>query len=201
MSIPIICLAKAEEPHRFEVAKVTADLVCTTCKSPDIDFDESAAKTAATAPPAGVDWGSPYTRDIAYETPDGPVWMFRKGQKVRFYNSQGQQVGPEQANVAPAAAYAHSQGWRSPGLVDLGVRRMTASIDWRGDTHLGVGYLTGTAPNGDVYEVYSNPNSNPTPCSWVRYGPEGDTGLGSGIDAGRGYTTMQEAMAAAEEHA
>lgn len=88
-----------------------------------------------------------------------------------------------------------------------GVRRIAAveakvaSIDWQGDTHFGVGYLTGVAPNGDIYEVYSNPNSNPTPASWVNYGPEGDTGIGSGIAESRGFATMQEAMADAEAHA
>jgi hypothetical protein len=39
--------------------------------------------------------------------------MYRKGQRVRFYDERGRQVGPEQSNVAPAVAYAQSQGWRS----------------------------------------------------------------------------------------
>jgi hypothetical protein len=58
------------------------------------------------------EWGSVYgdTRP-AYCTEFGYVWMFRKGQRVRFYDEDGQQVGPEQANVAPAVAYARSQGW------------------------------------------------------------------------------------------
>lgn len=41
----------------------------------------------------------------------GPVWMWRKGQRVRFHDHKGIQVGPEQANVAPAVAYAMSRGW------------------------------------------------------------------------------------------
>jgi hypothetical protein len=48
-----------------------------------------------------------------YITPQGPVWMFRKGQRVRFYDASGTQQGPEQANVAPAVAYAHSEHWLS----------------------------------------------------------------------------------------
>jgi hypothetical protein len=58
-------------------------------------------------------WGAPYG-GLAYWTqgcPGTPLWMFRKGQRVRFYGPDGQQVGPEQANVAPAVAYAHSKRW------------------------------------------------------------------------------------------
>lgn len=67
-------------------------------------------------------WGSPYGGDgPAYDTPDGPVTMRRKGQKVRFYDADGNQVGPEQANVAPAAAYAADQGWTSPRLAAAGI--------------------------------------------------------------------------------
>jgi len=58
-------------------------------------------------------WGTPYVSQPAYSTPGGLVWMRRNGhRRVRFYNANGEQVGPEQENVAPAAAYAHSQGWR-----------------------------------------------------------------------------------------
>lgn len=77
----------------------------------------------------------------------------------------------------------------------------TAGIKWKGETHFGVGYLEGKAPNGDIYEVYFNPNSNPTPCTWVNYGPGGDTGPNSGIARGKQFTTMQEAVADAEAHA
>ncbi|MGH4009599.1 MAG: hypothetical protein ACRDTH_15850, partial [Pseudonocardiaceae bacterium] len=56
-------------------------------------------------------WGDPYVKTPAYQTPDGPVWLFRKGTRARFYDRTGRQVGPEQANVGPAVAYAHSQGW------------------------------------------------------------------------------------------
>lgn len=56
-------------------------------------------------------WGAPYGESAACWTEDGPVWMFRKGQRVRFYDATGYQRGPEQSNVAPAVAYAHSRGW------------------------------------------------------------------------------------------
>lgn len=61
-----------------------------------------------------VPWGKPYGPGPHYVMRDGKeVTMYRKGQKVRFYDQRGNQVGPEQANVAPAVAYAHSQSWRS----------------------------------------------------------------------------------------
>lgn len=54
----------------------------------------------------------------SYVKSDGTaVHMYRgPGQKTRFYDNNGNQHGPEQANVAPAAAYAESQGWKSPGM-------------------------------------------------------------------------------------
>jgi hypothetical protein len=64
-------------------------------------------------------WGRPYVDDVAYLIPDDDhpghhraVWMRRgKHNRVRFYDFDGHQVGPEQSNVAPAVAYAHSQHW------------------------------------------------------------------------------------------
>jgi hypothetical protein len=80
-----------------------------------------ASLSAEAAAPGDVGFGSVYGgEEPSYTTPDGPVWMYRKGQRVRFYNAQGEQVGPEQSNVAPAAAYAMDQGWESPGLSGLG---------------------------------------------------------------------------------
>jgi hypothetical protein len=68
------------------------------------------------------EWGKPCGGgSVSYDTPDGPVWMYRKGVRVRFYNADGNQVGPEQSNVAPAAAYAISQGWRNPELSKAGI--------------------------------------------------------------------------------
>jgi hypothetical protein len=49
---------------------------------------------------------------VPYITRDGRrVWMHRKGQRVRWLDEAGEQVGPEQANVAPALAYASTHGW------------------------------------------------------------------------------------------
>ena len=64
------------------------------------------------------DWGERYAAGKGlypsyWTDEDHPVWMFRKGQRVRFYDQHGEQVGPEQANVAPAVAYAHAEGWRT----------------------------------------------------------------------------------------
>jgi hypothetical protein len=75
--------------------------------------------------------------------------------------------------------------------------RKQATIEWSGKEHMGVGYIHGVADNGDIYEVYFNPNMNPTPCSWVNYGPKGDQGPNSGIAEGRGFATMTDAMTAA----
>lgn len=62
---------------------------------------------------------------VAYVTsePAGArrVWMLRKGQKVRFYDAAGEQVGPEHANVVPACCWAAGQGWIDPSCPDLSV--------------------------------------------------------------------------------
>lgn len=73
---------------------------------------EARAKTRGPKDPGfGTIYGSPETP--SYLTPKGPVWMWRKGQKVRFYTKDGEQVGPEQRNVAPAMAFADEQGWKN----------------------------------------------------------------------------------------
>jgi hypothetical protein len=67
-------------------------------------------------PPTCVDWGELYGRD-PYQTDDGRlVWMFRRHLAVRFYDERGNQVGPEQRNVAPAVCYAIAHRW------DLNIR-------------------------------------------------------------------------------
>lgn len=63
---------------------------------------------------ANPSWGEGY--GYPFVTPRGRrLQMFRKGQKVRFYDERGRQVGPEQSNVGPAVAYAMEQGWRDEG--------------------------------------------------------------------------------------
>ena len=71
-----------------------------------------------------VKWGEPYGCDLetpSYSTPDGPVWMFRRGQRCRYFGADGEQVGPEQANVAPAICYAAYEGWIDPFNVALSI--------------------------------------------------------------------------------
>ena len=61
--------------------------------------------------PSASTWGKLYG-DAPYKTPSGKyVWMLRKEQKVRFFDRLGNQIGPEQRNVAPACAYADSKHW------------------------------------------------------------------------------------------
>ena len=57
-----------------------------------------------------IAWWKPYG-DAPIKTPQGDVFMFRRYQRVRFYNEYAEQVGPEQSNVAPAIAYAMHMGW------------------------------------------------------------------------------------------
>ena len=68
-----------------------------------------------------VAWGRPYACDIdrpSYDVPEvGHVWMFRKGQRVRFFDRHGDQVGPEQSNVAPAIAYSMRERWIPSRLI------------------------------------------------------------------------------------
>jgi hypothetical protein len=62
--------------------------------------------------PVDPGFGKPY--GLPCLAGDVEVWMWRKGQRVRWYDAEGNQVGPEQSNVAPAMAYALSRGWRQP---------------------------------------------------------------------------------------
>lgn len=59
------------------------------------------------ATPWGKSWGDWLTAEGVRVT------MRRKGQKVRFFDAAGAQVGPEQSNVAPAIAAAYAAGWVS----------------------------------------------------------------------------------------
>ena len=59
-------------------------------------------------------WGKRYGGNDPYLTDTGErVWMYRNGQRVRFYTREGTQVGPEQSNVAPAFAYVLHHHWIS----------------------------------------------------------------------------------------
>jgi hypothetical protein len=60
-------------------------------------------------PPGNVSFGAPYGRP--YRAGRKIVWMFRKNQRVRWFDNKGRQVDVEQSNVAPAVAFALSRGW------------------------------------------------------------------------------------------
>jgi hypothetical protein len=52
-----------------------------------------------------------------YVTTDGvEVWIERQGQKTRFLDARGSQVGPVHRNLAPAIIWARAHGWRDPSL-------------------------------------------------------------------------------------
>ena len=81
--------------------------------------------------------------------------MHRKGQRVRFYDASGKQVGPEQTNVSPAVLYANVHGWHSPSvprwIEEMGQREIRGKLQ---GTHLGSGtevtvlYYTDEAQRG-----------------------------------------------------
>jgi hypothetical protein len=77
----------------------------------DNPWNDPASNPHLTDPGFGQIYGDASTP--SYYSPDGPVWMYRKGQHVRFYTDAGTQVGPEQDNIAPAVAYALTQGWKT----------------------------------------------------------------------------------------
>lgn len=57
-----------------------------------------------------VKWGSPY--GLPYRRSDGSlVRIYRRGQRFRFYDARGKQVGPEQATMTQAVAVAITHGW------------------------------------------------------------------------------------------
>lgn len=77
-------------------------------------------------PSSAPSFGKPYgtgpfgTGEPSYTNDRGHnIWMYRKGQRVRFFDRHGKQVGPEQRNVAPAAAWALSGGYYPPGRRDF----------------------------------------------------------------------------------
>jgi hypothetical protein len=56
-------------------------------------------------------WGE----EPSYVTDQGvEVWMYRKGQRVRFFDRAANQIGPEHHNVYPATVWLFFQGWSSP---------------------------------------------------------------------------------------
>ena len=75
-------------------------------------------------------WGRIYAGTFFDREDADRVWMFRKGQRCRFYTADGQQVGPEHRNVVPAIRWAHAQGWIDstiPAWLDQGIKREIAT--------------------------------------------------------------------------
>lgn len=80
------------------------------------------------------EFGKPYGPGPHYQHGETgqELEMRRKGQKVRFYDMRTSwQVGPEQANVAPAAAWARANGYFSPVLASAGIFPPTGGSDGR----------------------------------------------------------------------
>ena len=102
-------------------------------------------------PPWGRIYGS--TDNPDFFTPDGPVNMFRKGQRVRFYNDKGEQIGPEQANIAPAVAYGLTHpDWRAPSIFTRGycphTRVVSGDYPWAlPDSNIALSAQTGRTDN------------------------------------------------------
>jgi hypothetical protein len=78
-------------------------------------------------------WGRQYGEGPHYVTPEGTlVWMHRRGQRVRFFNAEGAQVGPEHRNVAPALVWKAVAGWIDPrdpmtsAVLNAGIRAEVA---------------------------------------------------------------------------
>lgn len=73
--------------------------------------------------PINPGFGEMYGPGPHYVTPPNgiAVWMWRKGQHVRFYDEHGNQVGPEHRNVVPAIIWAAAHQWIDPGNVNLSI--------------------------------------------------------------------------------
>lgn len=59
------------------------------------------------------------------------VWMWRKGQRVRFLTAEGTQVGPEHRNVFPAVVSAYAAGWSDPSAPEWLNRGCQAEVQGR----------------------------------------------------------------------
>ena len=68
-----------------------------------------------------TDWGNRGARPDApdrYDADGRPLWMFHQGQRHRFYDVAGQQVGPEHAHLAAAVTASIANGWTNDCYVD-----------------------------------------------------------------------------------
>ena len=75
------------------------------------------------AEPINPGFGQMYGPGPHYVTPPNriAVWMWRKGQRVRYFDEKGIQVGPEHKNVVPAVIWAAANGWIDPVAVNLSI--------------------------------------------------------------------------------
>jgi len=140
-------LSELENANRNGLPLVERDKWWTPCTLEEIRSNPGrfGSKTAAQA-----DWSGGWARSVPDTNPDGgpEVWgrrflpdgtevMLFRGphNKVRFYDANGNQHGVEQDNVAPAFAFAESQGWFDPDsvrnyLAPIGASK-TAGEDWK----------------------------------------------------------------------
>jgi hypothetical protein len=115
-------------------------------------------KTPRVDPGFGESYGS-----ARYITPEGQtVFMYRKGQRVRFFDADGNQVGPEHHNVAPATAWAAAADWTdpdSPAWLDQAVKRevraggtapQPGQVGFNADDVAPIATATRTRPLGSV---------------------------------------------------
>ncbi len=72
------------------------------------------SKAAPTTPAAPPPWGEPYGGDALVHADGRKAFLRRKGQRARWYGSDGLALSPEQSNVAPALAWAEAHGFRQP---------------------------------------------------------------------------------------
>jgi hypothetical protein len=66
-----------------------------------------------------------YTNEVG-----GQLWMYRRGQRIRFFDRSGSQVGPEHPSAVPATIWAFAHGWcnqNSPAWLNDG-RNEAASV-------------------------------------------------------------------------
>lgn len=70
-------------------------------------------------PQFGSMWGDK-SRPMFFTDSGIPVWMWRKGQRCRFFTEEGEQIGPEHRNVYPAMLSAFAAGWHDPSMSAMG---------------------------------------------------------------------------------
>lgn len=78
----------------------------------------------ATVPDYSGGWARPddYWGSYQHGQTGDMIHMYRgKGNRTRFYDERGSQVGPELTNVAPAVAWAMTHGYHSPELAGAGI--------------------------------------------------------------------------------